>query len=389
MSIENLRERENERGIEQHPCVEAEDVARVSVPVDAQDLASTMPRSTLQKRLSSLLEETASEFTSIQTVPNQTTSFPSQTEQALLTRNAPVSRYKNKRAMTGKGALEAVLDSPTKPTNMTVTAAPNEATVSSQPRSTEKSETQDLLLSTSTVTQSLGVSRHAIVSPVEIMKRRKERERIRAEAANEQRQLLDVVMIATKAADAEEVPSQSVSRSRTAFPHAFERWEDLSAKWEGLTGYWLQRIEQATEEACEQPLNTRLSRQVTDLSAAGNNLFHALVELQRLRASSERKFQRWFFETRKNEERAQEASAQLEQALVNERRARADDLKTWDAREEKTAKQLRLYKQENVRTWAEIGRSAQQERDRIAALKEGETFFIGGYLVAAVDRRLC
>jgi hypothetical protein len=47
-----------------------------------------------------------------------------------------------------------------------------------------------------------------------------------------------------------------------------------------------------------------MSRQITDLAAAGANLFQALIELQRLRASSERKFQRWFFETRADQERA-------------------------------------------------------------------------------------
>jgi hypothetical protein len=54
-----------------------------------------------------------------------------------------------------------------------------------------------------------------------------------------------------------------------------------------------------------------MPQQIKDLSAAGNNLFHAVVELQRLRASSERKFQRWFFEHRQEQERAQEREAQL------------------------------------------------------------------------------
>lgn len=183
--------------------------------------------------------------------------------------------------------------------------------------------------------------------------------------------------------------------SRSGFPHAFQRWEDLSAKWEGLTGYWLRRIDQTAEETRDQPLNTQLSRQITDLSAAGGNLFHALVELQRLRASSERKFQRWFFETRKNEERTQEISAQLERALVAERQARADDIASWEAKVEhakrtesnaskllgEMRRELDISKGESRRAWEELGRREEEERERVAALKEGQAIVVGGYTV--------
>ncbi|QDS68364.1 hypothetical protein FKW77_010730 [Venturia effusa] len=187
----------------------------------------------------------------------------------------------------------------------------------------------------------------------------------------------------------------AATASRPGFPHAFQRWEDLSAKWEGLTGYWLRRIEQTAEETRDQPLNTQLSRQITDLSAAGGNLFHALVELQRLRASSERKFQRWFFETRKNEERTQEISAQLERALVAERQARADDIASWEAKVEQAKRtesnaskllgemrrELEISKGESRRAWEELGRREEEERERVAALKEGQAIVVGGYTV--------
>ena len=79
-------------------------------------------------------------------------------------------------------------------------------------------------------------------------------------------------------------------QSRSSFPHAFERWETLSAHWEGLTSFWIRRLEENSNEVNREPISQQLARQVTDLSAAGANLFHAVVELQRLRASSERKF---------------------------------------------------------------------------------------------------
>lgn len=117
--------------------------------------------------------------------------------------------------------------------------------------------------------------------------------------------------------------STSASRPQSSFPHAFERWETLSAHWEGLTSFWIRMLEKNNNEINKDPLSQRLSKQVTDLSAAGANLFHAVVELQRLRASSERKFQRWFFEVRAEQERAQEIQALTEQTLEKERREHA------------------------------------------------------------------
>lgn len=117
----------------------------------------------------------------------------------------------------------------------------------------------------------------------------------------------------------------------TLLPEAFERWEQLSAHWEGLTSYWIRRLENNTEEMAREPLAQQMSRQITDLSAAGANLFHAIVELQRLRASSERKFQRWFYEHRMEQEENLEQRVLLEQALKDEKRRRKiaeDNLRT-------------------------------------------------------------
>ncbi|KAH6706229.1 hypothetical protein BKA61DRAFT_679404 [Leptodontidium sp. MPI-SDFR-AT-0119] len=179
--------------------------------------------------------------------------------------------------------------------------------------------------------------------------------------------------------------------TRSSFPHAFERWETLSAHWEGLTAFWIRRLEENSSDLNRDPLSQQLSRQVTDLSAAGANLFHAVVELQRLRASSERKFQRWFFETRAEQERAQEVQAVLESNLETERQERATAINEAVAKErEKTnvAKQLaemkrelQISKEEARRAWEELGRREQEERDRTAALKDGRPTLIGGVQV--------
>ncbi|KAL2065749.1 hypothetical protein VTL71DRAFT_3419 [Oculimacula yallundae] len=186
-------------------------------------------------------------------------------------------------------------------------------------------------------------------------------------------------------------PALAQPATRSSFPHAFERWETLSAHWEGLTSFWIRRLEENSNDLNRDPLSQQLSRQVTDLSAAGANLFHAVVELQRLRASSERKFQRWFFETRAEQERAQEMQAQLENSLENERMERANAIADAVSKERESSnvtkqlaemkRELQISKEEARRAWEELGRREQEERDRTAALKDGRPTLIGGVQV--------
>lgn len=186
------------------------------------------------------------------------------------------------------------------------------------------------------------------------------------------------------------------AKPRNSFPHAFERWETLSAHWEGLTSYWIRKLEQNKDDVNKDPLSQQLARQVTDLSAAGANLFHAVVELQRLRASSERKFQRWFFETRSELERAQEVNALLEKALEKERRERSDAIRDAVDNERgvsKTQKQLQemrkelaISKEEARRAWEELGRREQEERDRTLSLQAGHPTIVGGVQVVPMSQ---
>ena len=186
--------------------------------------------------------------------------------------------------------------------------------------------------------------------------------------------------------------AQSQPRTATnSFPHAFQRWEDLSSHWEGLTSYWIRRLETNTEELRREPLAQQMSRQITDLSAAGANLFHAVVELQRLRASSERKFQRWFFETRVEQEKASEEKAQLERQIHEERRIREEGGGMMEeARKERRAaermvtemrRELQISKEEARRAWEELGRREQEERERTLSLREGQPTLVGGVQV--------
>lgn len=184
-------------------------------------------------------------------------------------------------------------------------------------------------------------------------------------------------------------PSQPAGRS--TFPHAFERWEQLSSHWEGLTSYWIRRLQENTNELDSKPIDKQMARQITDLSAAGANLFHAVVELQRLRASSERKFQRWFFETRSEREQAQERIAELERSLDIEKRnprqaagnaegAQAEMAKA-EALVGEMRRELQISKEEARRAWEELGRREQEERERTIALRSGEPTLIGGVQV--------
>ena len=192
--------------------------------------------------------------------------------------------------------------------------------------------------------------------------------------------------------------TQSRAPNASSFPHAFERWETLSSHWEGLTGYWIRRLEANSDEMNREPLNQQLARQVTDLSAAGANLFHAVVELQRLRASSERKFQRWFYETRSEQERTQELYAGMDNTLRTERQARVDavaDLARMESDKnaayqakniaeqmvKEMRRELQISKEEARRAWEELGRREQEERDRTTSLRNGEPTLVGGVQV--------
>lgn len=194
----------------------------------------------------------------------------------------------------------------------------------------------------------------------------------------------------------------------SSFPHAFERWETLSSHWEGLTSYWIRRLQNNSDEMNREPLNQQMARQVTDLSAAGANLFHAVVELQRLRASSERKFQRWFFDTRAEQERARELQGRLENDLRTERQLHSDavaelarlrnakdtshqdrgatdqvlaEVRAKDTEVKETRRELQISKEEARRAWEELGRREQEERDRTISLRNGEPTLVGGVQV--------
>lgn len=188
----------------------------------------------------------------------------------------------------------------------------------------------------------------------------------------------------------------AAGRGRNSFPHAFERWETLSAHWEGLTSFWIRKLKQNAEEINNDPVSQQLARNVTDLSSAGANLFHAVVELQRLRASSERKFQRWFFDTRAELERTQEVTALLEQALEDERRSRADAIREALEHEKGNSKiqkqlnemrkELQISKDEARRAWDELGRREQEERDRTTSLQQGHPTIVGGVQVVPMTQ---
>ncbi|QIW99307.1 hypothetical protein AMS68_004825 [Peltaster fructicola] len=191
-------------------------------------------------------------------------------------------------------------------------------------------------------------------------------------------------------------PEQPAAEPRAStFPHAFERWEQLSSHWEGLTSYWLKRLDADAEEISRTvPSAAAMSRQITDLSAAGANLFHAVVELQRLRASSERKFQRWFFETRADTERDREVKAQLEQQLQAERaerqraaKERVDiDIAAENARREvaEMRRELMISKEEARRAWEELGRRNQETLELAESLKAGKMTIVSGMQVLPI-----
>lgn len=196
----------------------------------------------------------------------------------------------------------------------------------------------------------------------------------------------------------QQLPSRSGASS---FPHAFERWEQLSAQWEGITSSFIRKLETyVTNNGPLPPDQAVMGRQISDLSAAGANLFHAVVELQRLRASSERKFQRWFFETRSQHEVYAEEIARLEREHENVRtdldnvrgerdsahsdldnlRSRGFDPSS-DMRMQEMRRELQISKDEAKRAWEELGRREEMELAQQQDLRSGRAAFVGGVQV--------
>ncbi|KAK2075178.1 hypothetical protein P8C59_009325 [Phyllachora maydis] len=163
-----------------------------------------------------------------------------------------------------------------------------------------------------------------------------------------------------------------------------------------MTSFWIRKLQENTDDLERNPVSAQLSRQVGDLSAAGANLFHAVVELQRLRASSERKFQRWFYDTRSEMERLRESNGMMASALDEERASRNDAIREAIEHERvhsKTQKQLtemkrelQISKEEARRAWEELGRREQEERDRTLSLQQGEPTIVGGVQVVPMSQ---
>ncbi|CAD0109808.1 unnamed protein product [Aureobasidium uvarum] len=191
-----------------------------------------------------------------------------------------------------------------------------------------------------------------------------------------------------------EVESEDMPQAGThsSFPHAFERWEMLSSHWEGLTSYWLRKIEGNTEEIRgTNPSAAALQRQIQDLSAAGANLFHGLVELQRLRASSERKFKRWFNEMKAEQEKWQEDRADLlgqinaERLLVQSAERTIEQKQAQFLQEHKRAnedrRELVIAKAEARRAWESLGDMEATNTEIMLNLRQGIPTNIGGIQV--------
>ncbi|KAH8669783.1 hypothetical protein BGZ60DRAFT_408213 [Tricladium varicosporioides] len=163
----------------------------------------------------------------------------------------------------------------------------------------------------------------------------------------------------------------------SVLPHAFERWEILSSRWEGLMTFWTHRLEENKHEIAQDDIKTQLSKQVTDLSAAGQNLFHAVTELQHLKASSERKFQRWFFEMKAEKERSQVIIAGLKNSLEVAQQQLEEVLGS--RREDRH--ELQVVKEEILRAREKIERNAVMEKRRADRLESGRSIEIGDVIL--------
>lgn len=206
---------------------------------------------------------------------------------------------------------------------------------------------------------------------------------------------------ASQFSTAAELPDNAMAGSKTkprstkadvaTHVQTYERWEKLSARWEGLTAYWMKKLESNQGLVESPPSTTAMTRQISDLASAGANLFHAVVELQRLRASAERKFQRWFVDMRQEQDTMRQQHAALNLRLQAEQAARANDQSIvtrmqhdHDLAEQRLSEMTRelfISRQEARRAWEELGRRELEERNRDTSLRHGQPTLVGGVQV--------
>ncbi len=189
--------------------------------------------------------------------------------------------------------------------------------------------------------------------------------------------------------------AQSQNPNASSFSHPLERWKTLSSHWERLTSYWIKRLEENSHQLEDDPIHQHLFRQLESLSATGTNLYHAIVDLQQQRESSEREFQLWFINGKVAQQRAQQNYAEIEDTLDRERDARVKAIaelskvepekntfshtKSNEQMVKDMRRELDLTKQEVQRL--ELGKIEQEQCDRMTYLQaEGHTI-VGGVQV--------
>jgi len=197
--------------------------------------------------------------------------------------------------------------------------------------------------------------------------------------------------------------AQSQNPNASSFSHPLKRWKTLSSHWESLTSYWIKRLEENSHGLKHDPIHQHLFCQLESLSATGTNLYHAIVDLQQQRESSEREFQLWFIHGKVEQERAQQKYAEIEKALDRERDAHAKAIaelskvepekntfshtKSIEQMVEDMRRELDLTKQEAQRAWLELGKIEQEQRDRMTYLQaEGHTI-VGGVQVVPMMQK--
>ncbi|KAM7214558.1 hypothetical protein V8F06_010040 [Rhypophila decipiens] len=94
-------------------------------------------------------------------------------------------------------------------------------------------------------------------------------------------------------------PSENPRAStKGSLERAFERWETLSAHYEGVTSFWIRKLQANMEELDRDQITAQLGQEVHNLSAAGAGLFNAV-----------------FFDTRAELDRNIEARAELDRNI--------------------------------------------------------------------------
>ncbi|KAK9476216.1 hypothetical protein V1514DRAFT_197650 [Lipomyces japonicus] len=149
-------------------------------------------------------------------------------------------------------------------------------------------------------------------------------------------------------------------------------WDAICADVEGISGYWIQRLNAHETNITKKPRAAQLNTMVEGLTTTGMALLTAVVELQKRRAETNAKYAEWYEDYSQERARMAQLAQDMDEEMDHERGLRADLITQLEQATEAEANQrwmleesrreLQAARLECRRAWAEVARLEEQQR---------------------------